>query len=136
MLGSKSKSSTSHATVGTQSLSIIGADVVITGNVEASGSVQLDGKVDGDVRCAALTVGAQGRVHGHIAAETAQIAGFVEGTIMVRELSVEATARIAGDMSYDSVSIASGAHVDGRVSHRRAEGAADAPLQLVAQPTA
>lgn len=130
MLGTKQKHSSSTATTNT-GMSIIGADVTITGNISATGDLHLDGLIDGDVTCATLTIGASGRVKGHIAADKAQLAGQVEGTIAVRALSVEATARITGDMSYESVSIANGAHVDGRVSHRL-PGDETNPLHLVA----
>jgi len=112
-------------------MSIIGSDVTITGNVSATGDLHLDGMVEGDISCATLTLGASGRVKGHIAADKAQLAGQIEGTIAVRALAIEASARITGDMSYDSVSIANGAHVDGRVSHRLPGDEAN-PLQLVA----
>jgi cytoskeletal protein CcmA (bactofilin family) len=128
MLGSKSKASSS---TGSGGMSIIGQDVTITGNVTASGDLHLDGAVEGDISCAALTLGAHGRVKGHISADKAQLAGQVEGTVAVRELAVDATARISGDMSYENVSIAAGAHVDGRVSHRLTTG--EVPLKLVAQ---
>ncbi len=128
MLGSKSRNS-----AGTQhgSMSIIGKDVTITGNLSAVGDIHLDGAVEGDIACAALTLGATGRVKGHIAAGKAQIAGQVEGFVNAGELSVEASARILGDMTYDNVSIAVGAQVDGRVS-RRATADEVAPLKLVA----
>lgn len=130
MLGSKSKSPTASSKQA--GLSIIGHDVTITGNVSATGDLHLDGTIEGDISCATITLGANGRVKGHIAADKAQIAGQVEGTIAVRELSIDATARITGDMSYSNVSIATGAHVDGRVSHRAAGDEAN-PLKLVGQ---
>jgi len=134
MLGSKPKHSSAAATT-TSGMSIIGADVTITGNISATGDLHLDGMIEGDVTCATLTIGASGRVKGHIAADKAQLAGQIEGTIAVRALSVESTARITGDMSYESVSIANGAHVDGRVSHRLPGDEAN-PLQLVSHSAA
>jgi len=130
MLGSKARQS-SNTAAHSGGMSIIGADVTIIGNVSATGDLHLDGSVEGDMSCATLTLGAQGRVKGHISADKAQLAGQVEGTINVRDLAVEATAKITGDMAYDNVSIANGAHVDGRVSHRVAGDEAN-PIKLVA----
>ena len=129
MLGSKTRNTTPTTQSG---LSIIGHDVTIVGDVSATGDVHLDGSVEGDLRCASLTLGANGRVKGHITADKAQLAGHVEGVISVRDLAIEATARISGDMSYDNVSIAAGAHVDGRVSHRNTADESQ-PLKLVSQ---
>ncbi len=131
MLGSKTKTASTAGFSNQSGMSIIGPDVTIIGNLSATGDVQLDGNVEGDISCAAFTLGSQGRVKGHVSAQKAQLAGHVEGTIDVRELSVAASARIAGDMSYENVSIAAGAHVDGRVTHRAA-GDENNPLQLVA----
>jgi len=130
MLGSRSKTATQSPNMAA-GLSIIGADVTIIGNLSATGDLHLDGAVEGDLSCASFTLGAQGRIKGHIAADKALLAGHVEGTVNVRDLAVESTARIIGDMAYDSVSIATGAHVDGRVSHRTPGEEAN-PLQLVA----
>ncbi len=130
MLGSKSRTPTAGPAAG---MSIISHDVTITGNISATGDIHLDGRVEGDVLCATLTLGATGSVKGEIRADKAKLAGHVEGTVVVRDLAVDATARISGDMAYDSVSIATGAHVDGRVSHRSTDAKEDAgPLKLVA----
>jgi cytoskeletal protein CcmA (bactofilin family) len=113
-------------------LSIIGTDVTVQGNLNANGDVHLDGTVEGDVRCASFILGPSGMVRGNISADKAQLAGSVDGTVAARELILDATARISGDLSYASVTMATGARVDGRVTHR--EGAEDAAntLKLVA----
>jgi cytoskeletal protein CcmA (bactofilin family) len=108
--------------------SIIGGDVVITGNVEASVDLHIDGKVDGDISCAALVQGAESRIKGHVTARTARIGGLVEGSISAEELIVEATARITGDVSYDVISIATGGQIDGKMSHMSGPRATDLKL--------
>jgi cytoskeletal protein CcmA (bactofilin family) len=99
-------------------LSFIGAEVVITGNINAAGDIHLDGTIEGDLSCTTLTQGATGKVTGHITAEKATLAGHVDGTISARDLVLERSAQISGDLSYENVSIETGAKVDGRVSHR------------------
>ncbi|MBU0555114.1 MAG: polymer-forming cytoskeletal protein [Alphaproteobacteria bacterium] len=97
--------------------SIIGGDVTITGNVEASVDLHIDGKVEGDIACAALVQGAESRIAGHVKAKSARIGGLVEGSINAEELVVEATARITGDVSYERITIATGGQIDGRMTH-------------------
>lgn len=99
-------------------LSIVAADVRITGNIEASGEIQLDGHVEGDVMCGALSMGESGSVTGQIRADQATIRGTVNGTIRARSLVFERSARITGDIVHESISIEVGAHVEGRIINR------------------
>ncbi len=114
------------------SMSFIGAEVVITGNVNAAGDIHLDGTIEGDLSCTTLTQGASGNVKGNITAEKATLAGSVDGTVSARDLMLERTARISGDLSYENVSIETGAKVDGRVSHRPTADAGTLKLVEVA----
>jgi len=111
-------------------LSFIAREITITGNIEGSGNLHIDGTVEGDVSAATLIVGSDGKVRGNIVADSAQIAGSVEGTVAAKSLVIEATARINGDLSYDAVSIASGAQVEGRV--KRLTRDAEPTLKLIA----
>jgi cytoskeletal protein CcmA (bactofilin family) len=106
--------------------SFIGPEVTVTGNVETSGRMHLDGTVVGDVRCGALVQGEKGCVTGNIVADEAQLAGLVDGAVEAGALALEATARITGDVLYDSVAIARGAEVDGRFRRRKGEGGGSA----------
>ena len=96
-------------------LSFLGAEVTVTGNIGGQGNLHIDGRVDGDVTCASLIVGNSGQVNGNISADDAKIAGSINGTVAAKVLTIEASARINGDLSYDSVSVETGAQVEGRV---------------------
>ena len=61
--------------------SVIGTDVSIKGNIEASADLHVDGKVEGDITCASLVQGDQSRIEGVITAETARLSGTVKGTM-------------------------------------------------------
>ncbi|MGE4429208.1 MAG: polymer-forming cytoskeletal protein [Sphingobium sp.] len=112
------------------SFSVIGPDVVITGNISAAADLHIDGRVEGDIICAELIQGQSGVIAGQIEADSVRIAGQVNGGIQAGQLMIEATAHICGDVCYDSISVAPGAHVDGRFSHREG-GQADAGLKLI-----
>ena len=94
--------------------SVIGADVVIRGNVSATADLHVDGTVEGDIACASLVQGESSLVAGAIEAETARLSGRVKGTITVRELVILRSARIEGDVHYDTLTIEQGAQVEGR----------------------
>ncbi len=128
---------------GRAAFSVIGADIVITGNVRSSAELHLEGRIDGDVDCGSLTQGAESRIAGSVTAQSARIAGAVEGTVRIRQLVVERTARITGDVEYENITIETGGHIDGRLKHMNANGTAPAtsldpvpvaPAALVATP--
>ena len=78
--------------------SILGSDVVVTGNVAASVDLHVDGKIEGDLKCANLVQGEASEIKGAVTAETAKIAGLLDGSIEAKTLIVHATARITGDV--------------------------------------
>jgi cytoskeletal protein CcmA (bactofilin family) len=135
---SKSPSSASPmAATGAKNIpfSLIGGDVVINGDVSASVDLHIDGRVEGDIRCAALVQGPDSSIIGHVTAKSARLAGLVEGSITAEELIVEATARITGDVAYDRITIAAGGQIDGRFAHRT-PGAQGGDLKLISNDSA
>ncbi len=98
--------------------SVIGTDVIIKGDIAASADLHIDGRIEGDITCAALVQGQSSEVVGAIRAETARLSGTVRGSITASELVILKTARIEGDVHYDALTIEQGAEVDGRFAHR------------------
>ena len=108
---------------GAGTFSILGADLVITGNVSATADLHVDGTITGDIACAALVQGESSRIEGAVRAKSARLAGIIEGSIEAGELVILKSARISGDVSYDALTIEQGAQVDDRFAHRvAAEG--------------
>jgi len=95
--------------------SVLGADVVVKGNITATNDIHIDGRVEGDVVCGTLAQGADSQIFGSVTAEIARIAGTIEGAARVKQLTIERTARITGDVEYESITIENGGHVDGRL---------------------
>jgi len=119
---------------GTPRLSFIGSEVIISGDLATDAQLHVDGRIDGNVRCAQLCQGADGIITGNILADEARLAGTVEGTVTAASVAVEASARILGDIAYDTISIEAGARIEGRLG-RRAPGASDeAQPSLLATP--
>lgn len=108
--------------------SVIGPDVVISGNVNASAELHVEGRIEGDVDCAGLIQGAESHIVGGVTAETARIAGAIEGTVRVRQLTVERSARITGDVEYENITIENGGHIDGRMRRIGAATVTATPL--------
>jgi cytoskeletal protein CcmA (bactofilin family) len=60
---------------GTLSVSTIGADLTITGNVTSKGEIQLDGHAQGDIHCVSLTLGESASVEGNVTADDVVLRG-------------------------------------------------------------
>jgi cytoskeletal protein CcmA (bactofilin family) len=111
---------------GNSTFSVIGSDVTITGNIQASVDLHVDGAVDGDITCASLVQGEGSRIQGAIVADTARLAGTVDGSIRAKELVVLKSARITGDVHYDALTVEQGAAIEGRFAHIANETKANA----------
>ena len=101
--------------------SVLGPDIAISGNLSAKMDLHLDGKIGGDINCAALVQGETGEVAGMVVAETAKVAGKIKGSITADILVILKTARIEGDVTYGALTIEEGAQVDGKFTHRAAD---------------
>ena len=101
----------------TRAPSIISADVVITGVLQSGGDIQVDGRVDGDVRCAALTVGEIGAIQGEVRADSIVIRGRVEGSIRARAVTIAQSGHALGDILYQTLEVETGAVVQGQFRH-------------------
>lgn len=108
----------SNRAVSGSTFSVLGTDTAIKGDIAASADLHVDGRIEGDITCAALVQGESSEVTGNVRAESARLAGVVRGSIAARELVILKTARISGDVHYDSLTIEQGAQVDGRLSPR------------------
>lgn len=114
--------------------SLIGGDVSVMGDIAASVDLHIDGRVEGDIACAALVQGPDSRIIGHVTARSARIAGLIDGSIDAEELVVEATAKITGDVSYERLTIVAGGRIDGRFTHKSSAPAGE--LKLITNESA
>lgn len=140
MMFSKSKSEKTASTMGTGSRttrtvgggspSIIGADVHIQGNLTTAGELQIDGQVEGDIKCGSLTMGENGSVSGSIDADSAVIKGRIEGKVQAKQVRLEKSAHVDGDIFHETLSVEAGAQLTGKVIYASREP--EAPAKLTA----
>ncbi len=109
------------STMSGSTFSVLGADLTIKGNLAASADLHIDGRVEGDIACAALVQGESSTIEGAVVAQTARLAGTVKGSISAASLVILKTAHIEGDVSYDALTIEQGARVEGKLTPRVAE---------------
>jgi cytoskeletal protein CcmA (bactofilin family) len=94
--------------------SVIAADLNVLGNIISDGVLDIDGKIDGNVRCHTASIRPNGRVHGDVTAEIVHVYGAVEGVIKAKSVMLYATAKVVGTIMHESLSIEDGAFVDGK----------------------
>jgi cytoskeletal protein CcmA (bactofilin family) len=113
-------------------MSVIGTDILVTGNIEAEVDLHIEGRVKGDVRCSTLILGERSSVTGNVFAERVRVSGRVEGGIETTDLAIESTARVKGDVTYSRLRIANGGIIQGTMTHKPLDEAAaeDARLEL------
>jgi cytoskeletal protein CcmA (bactofilin family) len=101
--------------------SVLGPDIAINGDLSAKVDLHLDGRVNGDISCAALVQGEASEVKGSVVADSARVSGSIIGSITAGALVILKTARIEGDVAYGTLTIEEGAQVDGKFTPRAAE---------------
>ncbi|MBB1295296.1 polymer-forming cytoskeletal protein [Pseudoalteromonas sp. SR44-5] len=98
--------------------SIISEDVRLTGSLVSQGEVQLDGRIDGDVRVNHLVIGNTGCVEGSVVAESVIVKGKVIGSLNASKVVIERSAQVHGDVYQDTLSIDAGAIIEGNLKQR------------------
>ncbi|MGV8996544.1 MAG: bactofilin family protein [Parvibaculaceae bacterium] len=97
--------------------SIISSDLVVHGNLVATGDIQVDGTVEGDIRSQSLTIGEKASVHGELVAEDIVIRGRVIGTIRGRRVQLSSTCHVEGDILHEALAVETGAFFEGNCRH-------------------
>jgi cytoskeletal protein CcmA (bactofilin family) len=83
---------------GDLSISTIGEDLTITGNVTSKGELPLNGQIRGDVNCIALVVGENARLEGNAVAEDVTIRGRLIGSVRALRVTLQSTSHVAGNL--------------------------------------
>ncbi|HEX2875727.1 MAG TPA: polymer-forming cytoskeletal protein [Polyangiaceae bacterium] len=97
--------------------SVIGAGTVVHGNLQGEGSLEVFGRVEGDVSTSGdVSVADGGVVRGDITAAKISVSGAVQGNLTGSEaVLLERGAKVIGDVSAPRVGIGSGALIRGHV---------------------
>ncbi len=98
--------------------SIFGRDIVITGDIKTDGEVQIDGRLEGNITAAIVTIGEQGAVNGIVKADKVYIRGKIQGKVNAISVELAETANVHADLIQDDLSIANGAFFDGKCSRK------------------
>lgn len=85
--------------------SIIGADMVIEGNITAKDAIRVEGNVTGNVETdGALVISATGKVNGNVKGSSIVIGGVLEGDLLsTGKTEVISTGKVIGNMKTKSL---------------------------------
>jgi cytoskeletal protein CcmA (bactofilin family) len=113
-------SGSSMPSVGAQST--IGKTLLIKGEITGSGSVNIEGKVEGSIELPddRVTVGRNGRVSANIAAQDIVVLGEVFGSCKASDhLHIRSEGSLYGDVVVSRISVEEGAYLTGSIDIRR-----------------
>ncbi len=97
--------------------SIISADLIVRGALFSAGDVQIDGRVDGDIRAGGLIIGEKAIIVGDVYAEEIVVRGRVEGGISARKVSLSSTCHVEGNILHEALAVEIGAYFEGNCRH-------------------
>lgn len=109
---------------------IISSGTKITGNITDGDVIHIDGKLEGDITCNELVLGATGSIIGNVRARTVEIYGELNGTIKAENLFISGTAKFVGDSVYKTIAIEPGAVLVGKCSQNEQEEANVTPISI------
>src|SRR5262252_6050505 len=93
--------------------SLISSALTVTGKLESAGDIQIDGKVDGDVKGQGVRIGAGAVIKGTVIGEVVELSGSIEGKIEANSAVLTKTAKMSGDIIHQTLQIEQGAHFNG-----------------------
>lgn len=125
---------------------LIGAQVVLHGDLQFSGGLVVEGRIHGRVfaapgQPATLTLGEAGLIEGVVDVPVVIVNGRIEGDVRATErVELAPKARVSGNIHYKVVEMRAGAVLVGQLMHltegEAAQAAAPLPAQLDALPEA
>ena len=114
------RTATKSRNPGTTTRSVIDAWLIMSGDIQSEGEVQIDGKIKGNIRCGRLIVGQDATIIGDIAAEEVVVRGCVKGVIRANRVILQRTAFVKGEIFHKLFAVEEGAAFEGQF-HRSAE---------------
>jgi cytoskeletal protein CcmA (bactofilin family) len=117
---------------------VIGASVLIKGQITSQEDLRLEGEAEGQVHVEGrLTIGAQGKVRASITARELVTAGTVDGNVNATERVVlTKDSRLTGDVKTAGIVIEDGAYFKGGIDIVRPAPTTQKPAVSAAAPAA
>ncbi|HET7083299.1 MAG TPA: polymer-forming cytoskeletal protein [Rhizomicrobium sp.] len=95
--------------------SVISKSLKITGELESTEDIQIDGQIEGDVRGVGVKIGQNAKVKGTVYADEVELAGTIDGKIESKKVILTGTARMTGDVWHQEIKVEAGAYINGNL---------------------
>lgn len=117
--------------------SVIAAGMHVLGSIISDGALDIDGKIDGNVRGETITVRPNGAIRGDVVADIVHVYGEIRGLVKARVVMLYADSQVHGTIMHESVTIEDGAVVDGKLKRveRLMLGGSAEPMRRLPAPT-
>ena len=102
---------------GANTLSIISAGTTVSGDIECSGVLKVEGRIEGSVtKARQVMLAKEGSIHGDVTANEVVVGGLIDGAVTATErLELQTTAIVNGEIATRSIVVMEGARINGGV---------------------
>ena len=97
--------------------SIIGTDVIFKGKISNSKTIEINGRVEADIKSEKITLGRTASFEGGILADLVVISGKYQGKLKADSVWLTDSSVITGEINYKSLQMDRGAALNCRVVH-------------------
>ena len=114
-------------------ITIIRAGLHLTGKIETTDAIYVEGSIEGEVIASSVTVTEGATLSGTVSADFVRVLGTIQGKINCITLRVDTTGHVEGEVVHSVLVVEAGATIEGTVARRKTEPKA---TFLIQQPTA
>ncbi len=95
--------------------SFINSDTKVMGDLEGVGDISVEGAVEGNISCRALTLRGQPVISGDVQADAVHVCGRFKGNLHAKKVVLTKAARMTGDINYEILELHEGAEFEGGI---------------------
>jgi cytoskeletal protein CcmA (bactofilin family) len=95
--------------------SLIAKNLRVEGILVSTGTIEIEGKVKGDIKGDIVTLRETAEVEGTIKANIINIKGYFKGKAFSNKLNASKEAKLYGDINYCSLTVEDGALIEGQL---------------------
>ena len=106
-----------------QLMTTVGPGTTIVGKIASDGTVQIFGRIEGELRASNILISEGAQVEGEVFAQELTVGGYLKGTIHANKVRLNSTSVVEGDVFHRSLAIEENARFEG--SSRREENPID-----------
>ena len=97
--------------------SIIGRGAIFKGKISNASTIEINGRVDADIKSEKVTLGKNATLEGSITSELVVISGNYQGKIKADSVWLTDTSVITGEINYKSLQMDRGAALNCKIIH-------------------